>query len=123
MLGTTTVRASLEVPGSQRTSESLQKRSTHEFVHEPGSTTTCLSTDASEQAEEVTYENSFPEGGKGWVVVLGCFIYSAATIGWGCVPYLFAPWLQGSDGPSLYCYFPWGRAGEPGAYSLVRSVP
>ena len=90
MSGTPTVRASLEVvqvPGSQRPLESLQKRRTLELVHEPGSIATRVSTDASEKPE-VTYENSFPEGGKGWVVVLGCFIYSAATIGWGCVALL-----------------------------------
>ncbi|KAI0651102.1 MFS general substrate transporter [Trametes meyenii] len=26
-----------------------------------------------------------PEGGRGWVVVLGCAIFSAATVGWGLV--------------------------------------
>ena len=31
------------------------------------------------------YEHTFPDGGRGWLVVLGCFIYSAATVGWGCV--------------------------------------
>ena len=76
-----------QVPESPRTSESLQKRRTFELVtHAPGSIgSTRVSAEASEKAEEVAYEDSFPEGGKGWVVVLGCFIYSAATIGWGYV--------------------------------------
>ena len=26
-----------------------------------------------------------PDGGRGWLVVLGCVIYSAATSGWGYV--------------------------------------
>ena len=26
-----------------------------------------------------------PDGGRGWLVVLGCVIYSAATVGWGYV--------------------------------------
>ena len=26
------------------------------------------------------------DGGRGWIVVLGCFIFSAATWGWSCVP-------------------------------------
>ncbi|KAI0673188.1 major facilitator superfamily domain-containing protein [Trametes maxima] len=30
-------------------------------------------------------EDIFPEGGRGWVVVLGCAIFSAATVGWGYV--------------------------------------
>ncbi|KAI0742937.1 major facilitator superfamily domain-containing protein [Daedaleopsis nitida] len=39
--------------------------------------------DGSEKCK--TYEDTFPEGGRGWVVVLGCFIFSAATVGWGLV--------------------------------------
>ncbi|PIL25814.1 MFS general substrate transporter [Ganoderma sinense ZZ0214-1] len=89
-------RASLESP---RTSESLQKRRTLELVDEPGSiASTRVSTEASEKAEDVTYENSFPEGGRGWVVVLGCFILL----------------MEG------YFYFPWGY--EPDTYSLVWGV-
>ena len=26
-----------------------------------------------------------PDGGRGWLVILGCVIYSAATVGWGYV--------------------------------------
>ncbi|TBU31018.1 MFS general substrate transporter [Dichomitus squalens] len=43
------------------------------------------SSEVSEKAKEVAYEDSFPDGGRGWLVVLGCFIYSASTVGWGCV--------------------------------------
>ena len=32
-----------------------------------------------------SYEDTFPDGGRGWIVVLGCFIFSAATVGWGYV--------------------------------------
>lgn len=28
-------------------------------------------------------DESFPEGGRGWLVVLGCFIFAGTTIGWG----------------------------------------
>ena len=36
-------------------------------------------------AERAAYEASFPDGGRGWVVVGGCALYSATTVGWGCV--------------------------------------
>ena len=26
-----------------------------------------------------------PDGGRGWLVILGCITYSAATVGWGYV--------------------------------------
>ena len=26
-----------------------------------------------------------PDGGRGWLVVFGCIIFSAATVGWGYV--------------------------------------
>lgn len=26
-----------------------------------------------------------PDGGRGWLVILGCVIFSAATVGWGYV--------------------------------------
>ena len=32
-----------------------------------------------------------PDGGRGWLVVLGCVIYSAATVGWGYVLALVCP--------------------------------
>ncbi|KAI0772349.1 major facilitator superfamily domain-containing protein [Trametes elegans] len=39
-----------------------------------------------EVAERNSYdEDGFPEGGRGWIVVLGCSIFSAATVGWGYV--------------------------------------
>lgn len=28
---------------------------------------------------------SYPDGGSAWLVVLGCFIFSAVTVGWGYV--------------------------------------
>lgn len=28
---------------------------------------------------------SYPDGGSAWFVVLGCFIFSAVTVGWGYV--------------------------------------
>ncbi|KAH9931623.1 MFS general substrate transporter [Epithele typhae] len=31
------------------------------------------------------YEDTFPDGGQGWVVVCGCALFCAATVGWGCV--------------------------------------
>lgn len=37
-------------------------------------------------------EEEFPEGGRGWFVVLGCFIYSALSLGW---PYVLL--LRESD--------------------------
>ena len=39
-------------------------------------------------AAEVTGAEMFdvpPDGGRGWLVILGCVIYSAATVGWGYV--------------------------------------
>lgn len=30
-------------------------------------------------------EDDFPEGGRGWLVVLGCFICAALSLGWPCV--------------------------------------
>ena len=39
-------------------------------------------------ATEVTDAEMFdvpPDGGRGWLVILGCVIYSAATSGWGYV--------------------------------------
>ena len=89
MPGVPTVRAPLgavRVPSAQRVSETLSPRATLELVHAPGgSTESTVSAYSSEKAKEVAYEDSFPDGGKGWVVVFGCFIYSAATVGWGCV--------------------------------------
>lgn len=31
------------------------------------------------------FEDEYPDGGRGWIVVLGCVIISAATVGWGYV--------------------------------------
>ena len=28
-------------------------------------------------------DGAFPEGGRGWLVVLGCFIFASITVGWG----------------------------------------
>lgn len=28
---------------------------------------------------------AYPDGGRAWLVVLGCFIFSAVTVGWGYV--------------------------------------
>ena len=42
-------------------------------------------------AERAAYEASFPDGGRGWVVVGGCALYSATTVGWGCVLVLPSP--------------------------------
>ena len=36
-------------------------------------------------------EDAFPDGGRGWAVVAGCFLYSAVTVGWGCVCFLTSP--------------------------------
>ena len=30
-----------------------------------------------------SYTDAFPDGGRGWLVVLGCFIFSTVTVGWG----------------------------------------
>ena len=33
-------------------------------------------------------EDVFPEGGRGWLVVFGCMIYGATTLGWAYVIHL-----------------------------------
>ncbi|KAH9851285.1 MFS general substrate transporter [Lenzites betulinus] len=41
---------------------------------------------AVEKREPDDFEaTEFPDGGRGWVVVLGCFIFSTATVGWALV--------------------------------------
>ena len=30
-------------------------------------------------------DDTFPDGGRGWLIVLGCFIFASITIGWGWV--------------------------------------
>ncbi|EJF60189.1 hypothetical protein DICSQDRAFT_137804 [Dichomitus squalens LYAD-421 SS1] len=64
-----TTRASQGVvlPAPEQEKDAPPKRSTIEVVDLP------------------EFEDSFPDGGRGWLVVLGCFIYSASTVGWGCV--------------------------------------
>ncbi|KAI0758888.1 major facilitator superfamily domain-containing protein [Fomes fomentarius] len=39
----------------------------------------------SEEKDEEPHQHTFPDGGRGWLVVSGCFLYSAATVGWGSV--------------------------------------
>ena len=80
------IRASLEVvfPAQEQDTDAIPKRPTMELVQVPSSPRES-SSEVSEKAKEVAYEDSFPDGGRGWLVVLGCFIYSASTVGWGCV--------------------------------------
>lgn len=35
--------------------------------------------------EADTIEDDYPDGGRGWLVVLGCVIICAVTVGWGYV--------------------------------------
>lgn len=39
-------------------------------------------------------DDIYPEGGWGWLVVLGCFIYASITIGWGWVSPRNCPHLR-----------------------------
>ncbi len=58
------------------------KRARAELVEAPPS----LESSGDELSEKgCSYEDTFPDGGRGWVVALGCFIFSAATVGWGYV--------------------------------------
>ncbi|TFK90900.1 MFS general substrate transporter [Polyporus arcularius HHB13444] len=58
------------------------KRARAELVEAPPS----LESSGDELSDKgCSYEDTFPDGGRGWVVALGCFIFSAATVGWGYV--------------------------------------
>ncbi|QRW21842.1 glycoside hydrolase family 61 protein [Rhizoctonia solani] len=39
-------------------------------------------------------DDLFPEGGRGWLVILGCFMLSAMTLGFGCVELMVAEYYR-----------------------------
>ncbi len=39
----------------------------------------------SDERDGESHQHTFPDGGRGWLVVSGCLLYSAATVGWGSV--------------------------------------
>ena len=58
--------------------EALMKES-----EKPTPSVTCHPATDSTTERSGVYEDTFPDGGRGWVVVLGGFILITVTLGWG----------------------------------------
>lgn len=64
--------------------EELARATTpHKFSKPNGSHPYSPST--SDVHETIPTADDFPDGGRGWLVVLGCVIFAATTLGWAYV--------------------------------------
>ncbi|KAI0659539.1 major facilitator superfamily domain-containing protein [Cubamyces menziesii] len=66
--------------------DSSEKLTTSDSPVESPSLPSVLYVDEALGKSVISPDEDALDGGRGWIVVLGCFIFSAATWGWACVP-------------------------------------